>query len=204
MKKQLVELLGTFFLVLTVGLAVKAAGSFAPLAIWSVLMVMIYAGGHISGAHYNPAVTLWVFLRGKIWLSDAISYVVAQIIGAILAWLLVVYLVGSIWWWTLGGDTLQVIIAELLFTFALVYVVCGSATSDATAGKWFYGLAIWFTVLVGALAVGGISGGAFNPAVAIWGIFDGTFLASNIWMHIVGNLAGAALAAITYNYVESK
>lgn len=202
MRKQLVEFIGTFFLVLTVWLAVKFAGTLAPLAIWSVLMVMVYAWGHLSWWHYNPAVTLWLIVRGKISTSDAIWYVVAQIVWWILAALVVSYLVWTVWNGAVAWDWLQIVVSEILFTFGLVYVVCWTATSKWSAGNSFYGLAIWFTVMVGAFVVGSISGGAFNPAVAIAGIFDWTFSESNVLFNIWWEIIGAVLAAYTYNYVD--
>ena len=94
MNKYLTEFIGMFFFVLTVGCAVigNSIGSLAPLAIGSVLMVMIYAGGHISGGHFNPAVTLGVWLRGKCETKDVLPYMIAQIAGAALAAVVVKFL----------------------------------------------------------------------------------------------------------------
>ena len=95
LNKYLVEFIGTFFLVLTIGMTVISpgdAGNLAPLAIGGVLMVMIFAGGHISGAHYNPAVTLAVFLRGKCPAKDVAPYIVSQLIAAAVASSLVLFL----------------------------------------------------------------------------------------------------------------
>lgn len=202
MKKYLVEFIGTFFLVLTVWLAVKHAGNLAPIAIWSVLMVMIYAGGHISGAHFNPAVTLGVLVRWKTNVSEAISYWVSQLLGGIVAALLVTYFVWKGSAMAVPSDMmLPVMIAEALFTFALVWVVLHTATTKSNSGNSFYGLAIWFTVLVWAYAVWSISGGAFNPAVAVWSIFDGLFAAGTVWMHVVWQVVWAIVAALAFNYV---
>jgi aquaporin Z len=201
MVKPLVEFVGTFFLVLTVGLCVvePSAGNFAPIAIGSALMVMVYAGGHISGAHYNPAVTLAVLLRGRCELKDAIAYWVAQFLAAAAAAAVVYYLkdTGG------AGEDLkatvpQVLLAEFLFTFALAYVVLNAATAKGTSGNSFYGLAIGFTVLVGAFAVGGISGGAFNPAVATGAAIMKLWNPAQVWMHFVADFAGGALAAIAF------
>jgi aquaporin Z len=87
MKKYFAELIGTFFLVLTIGCTVigHGAGALAPLAIGSALMVMVFAGGHISGGHFNPAVTLGVWLRGKCETKDVVPYMIFQIVGAVLA-----------------------------------------------------------------------------------------------------------------------
>lgn len=201
MNKYLVELIGTFFLVFTIGNVVIGGVAVAPLAIGAALMVMVFAGGHISGAHYNPAVTLAVFLRGKCPASDVIPYVIAQVVGALAAAAAVTYLRGA------GdpfavGDVGQAIVAEILFTFALVYVVLNVATADGTAGNSFYGLAIGFTVMAGAFAVGDVSNGVFNPAVAVglsamklaqWG---------DIWIYLVANLGAAVLATVVFRIVN--
>lgn len=200
MAKYLVELIGTFFLVTTIGMTVidPGAGNLAPLAIASVLMVMIYAGGHISGAHYNPAVTLAVCMRGKCAVSDVPGYLIAQIGGAVLAAFVVTFLKGSPEVTAAEIDVTKALVAEVLFTFALAYVILNVATAKATSGNSYYGLAIGFTVLAGAFAVGGVSGGAFNPAVAVGATVMGLFKAANIWIYLVGNFGGAALAAVVF------
>lgn len=204
MRKYLTEFLGTFFLVLTIGLAVGAGSAFAPIAIGSALMVMVYMGGHISGAHYNPAVTLAVLIRGKIDIKDAAIYWVSQILGAIAAAFMVGVLVQDADFTFLvakaGSATpVQALLVEVLFTFALALVVLNSATAKGTQGNSFYGLAIGFTVLVGAFAGGPISGGAFNPAVGIGpNILNGGF--ADLWIYIVGPLLGGALAGFTFNF----
>ena len=206
MKKYIVEFIGTFFLVLTVGLVVLGDVSMGPFAIGSVLMVMVYAGGHVSGAHYNPAVTVAVFLRGKCPATDLLPYWIAQLVGATVAAFAAMYLVAD------GvtesarvdvADKLPVaLLAEFLFTFALAFVVLNVATAKGTENNSFYGLAIGFTVLTGALAVGGITGGAFNPAVAVGGAFMKIFAWSQLWVYLVANLLGGALAAIVFMTVN--
>src|SRR5271166_960553 len=195
--KYIVELIGTFFLVFTIGCTVIDNGSalMAPIAIGAALMVMIFAGGHISGGHYNPAVTLGVWMRGKCDTKDLVPYWVVQFIGAALAAVLVKYLkAGAVI--TPGNiQVLPALIAEFLFTFALVYVVLNGATAKGTSGNSFYGLAIGMTVMTGAFAVGGISGGAFNPAVAVGISVMGLSSWSNLWIYLVGNFAGGAVAA---------
>jgi aquaporin Z len=203
MRKFIVEFIGTFFLVLTIGLTVipGSAGVIAPLAIGSVLMVMVYAGGHISGAHYNPAVTLGVLLRGRCTMADVPLYMIAQILGAVAAAFAAKFLVGS---GTAAGtlDVTKSLIAEFLFTFALVYVVLNVATAKSTSGNSYYGLAIGFVVMVGAFSVGGISGGAFNPAVALSVPFMGLLNWSDIWIHLVADFAGGAAAALVFNLLN--
>lgn len=200
MQKYLAEVIGTFFLVLTIGCTVipGAAGVIPPLAIGSALMVMVYAGGHISGGHYNPAVTLGVWMRGGFSSGDLVPYWVSQVAGALAAAAVARFLVGSPAGAALTPALAPALVAELLFTFALVYVVLNVATAKATSGNSFYGLAIGMTVLTGAFAVGGVSGGAFNPAVAVGIGVMGLVSTSSIWIHIVADFAGGALAALAF------
>ena len=206
MNKYLTEFIGMFFFVLTVGCAVigNSIGSLAPLAIGSVLMVMIYAGGHISGGHFNPAVTLGVWLRGKCETKDVLPYMIAQIAGAALAALVVKFLRTGTAVTPMSVATLPALLAEFLFTFALVFVVLNVATAKGTAGNSFYGLAIGFTVVVGAFAVGNISGGAFNPAIAVGISILGLSAWSNIWIYLVADFAGAAAAAAAFKVVSPE
>jgi aquaporin Z len=203
MNKYLCELIGTFFLVLTIGCSVMGtAGALAPLAIGSALMVMIFAGGHLSGGHFNPAVTLGVWIRGRCDTKDVVPYMVFQCIGAGLAAMAALYLrkgpaaaPGPI-------DAGHALLAEFLFTFALVYVVLNVATAKGTANNSFYGLAIGFTVLTGAFAVGDISGGAFNPAVALGISIMGLSAWANLWIFLVANFLGGAAAAVTFKMLN--
>jgi len=204
MNKYVVELIGTFFLVLTVGCTVigNGAGPLAPLAIGSALMVMIFAGGHISGGHFNPAVTLGVWLRGKCPGKDVVPYMVSQIIGAVLAAFAVKFLKSNPAVTPLQPAIGSALLAEFLFTFALVYVVLNAATAKDNSGNSFYGLAIGFTVMVGAFSVGNISGGAFNPAVAVGISVMGLSPWANIWIFLVANFAGGAAAAGVFKAVS--
>ncbi len=200
MNKYLVEFIGTFFLVFTVGMCVikPDAGQFAPLAIGSALMIMVYAGGHISGGHYNPAVTLAVWLRGKCPVTDVPLYMLSQVVAGVVAAFLTLYLKGNP---ELNPGELKVVpslIAEFLGTFALCWVVLNTATAKATTGNSNYGLAIGFTVMVMAFAVGGISGGAFNPAVAVGATMMHLIKGANIWIHLVADFAGGAAAALAF------
>ena len=197
MNKYIAELIGTFFLVLTIGCTVigSGAGAFAPLAIGSALMVMVFAGGHISGAHFNPAVTLGIWLRGKCEAKDVAPYMIFQIIGATLAAFAVKLLKGATAVTPLQPPIVPALLAEFLFTFALVYVVLNTATAKSTSGNSFYGLAIGFTVLVGAFSVGNVSGGAFNPAVAVGISIMGLSSWPNIWIYLVADFAGGLAAS---------
>ncbi|MGH7444635.1 MAG: MIP/aquaporin family protein [Longimicrobiales bacterium] len=199
--KLVVEAIGTFFLVFTIGQVVlePTAGQLAPLAIGFALMVMVYAGGHISGAHFNPAVTLGVFLRGKATAAELVGYIVVQILGAVIAALAVMYLKGDVVSPAVALPTLPALLAEFLFTFALVFVVLNVATAPGTEGNSYFGFAIGGTVLVGAYAVGSISGAAFNPAVAVGVVLMKLAQPADLWIYLVANFAGGAAAALVFN-----
>lgn len=207
MRKYLTEFIGTFFLVLTIGLAVNGgAGNLAPLAIGAVLMVMVYAGGHVSGAHYNPAVTLAIWMRGKIQAMEVLPYMIAQIAGASIAALFVNYILASKMPGSapVNGDAVRALAAELAGTFALAYVVLNVATARGNEGNSFYGLAIGFTVTAMAYALGPVSGGAFNPAVAV-GIGIMKMAAwQDMWIYAVGCFGGAAIAALVFRFINRE
>ncbi len=204
MKNYLTEFIGTFFLVLTISLCVSQGVNAAPLAIGSALMVMVYMGGHISGAHYNPAVSLAIWMRGKLTTGELIPYWVSQLLGATVAGFVAAHLAGA----SIpivpgdGASTLAVLGAEFLFTFALALVVLNAATSPGTAGNSFYGLAIGFTVMVGAYSVGAISGGAFNPAVGTGLTLSHAVVGGGgmgaLWFYLVGPFLGGAAAAAVF------
>lgn len=200
MNKYITEMIGTFFLVLTIGCTVIGGGSgvIPPLAIGAALMVMVFAGGHISGGHYNPAVTLGVWMRGRCATRDVIPYVGFQLLGAVLAALLTRFLRGGWEIVPMSPTWSAALLAEFLFTFALVYVVLNVATARGTANNSFYGLAIGMTVMTGAFAVGDISGGVFNPAVAVGISVMGISAWGNIWIYLVANLLAGAAAALTF------
>ena len=200
MRTVLMECLGTFFLVLVVGLTVMApgAGEMAPVAIGAILMVMVYAGGHISGGHYNPAVTLAVWLRGKCDAKDVPAYMGAQVVGAVLAALLVGVCKRGSDVTATPLNVLPALLIEFVFTFALAYVVLNVATAKRTAGNAYFGVAIGATLMAGAYAGGRISGGVFNPAVAVGITLMGLGTVGNLWIFLLGNLAGGAAAALAF------
>src|SRR5207245_8430014 len=173
MNKYIAEFIGTFFLVLTIGCTGigAGAGGIAPLAIGAALRVMVFAGGHISGAHYNPAVTLGVLIRGKVNVTDVVPYWLAQLAGSAIAALIVSKILrAGVSVTPITPHVGPALLAEFLFTFALVYVVLNAATAEGSSGNSFYGLAIGMTVMSGAFAVGDILGGAVNPSCDL-GIF---------------------------------
>ncbi|MDQ1730220.1 MAG: aquaporin [Pseudonocardiales bacterium] len=197
MRKYVTEFIGTFVLVFTVGCAVLTKSPLAPLAIGASLMVGVYAGGHISGGHYNPAVSFAAFVRGRLSGRDLVPYWIAQLVGGAVAAGLAVFIINPPTRHPValtGRPLLAALLAEFIFAFVLSYVVLNVATSKDHPDNSFYGLAIGFTVMVGAVAVGGVSGGVFNPAVAFGGSLMGLFAWSNIWLYLVGNLAAGAVA----------
>ena len=204
MRKYIAEFIGTFFLVLTIGCTVipGTPGVIPPLAIGAVLMVMVYAAGHVSGGHLNPAVTLAVWIRGRCDTKDVLPYWGAQVLAALVAALVAIFLAGK------SGTPMEikslppVFVAEFLFTFALAYVVLNTATSKGTAGNSFYGLAIGMTVMAGAFAVGSIGGGAFNPAVAVGAAVMKLVNFSQIWVHLVAELAGGLVAGLVFKFLN--
>jgi aquaporin Z len=210
MGKYVTEFIGTFFLVLSIGLSVTAGAPLAPLAIGATLMVMVYMGGHISGAHYNPAVSLAVLLRGKLAAADFVPYVLAQVLGATAASAAVLAIVGQTFAPAPGQGVsmLAALQVEFLYTFALALVVLNVATSPATSGNSFYGLAIGFTVVAAAFAGGAVSGGAFNPAVGIGPTIVHALMGGgsweHLWLYLVGPLAGGALAAGVYRFQHAE
>jgi aquaporin Z len=211
LRRYLTEFIGTFFLVLTIGLTVLNGTPLAPLAIGSALMIMVYMGGHVSGGHYNPAVSLAVFLRGKMASGgELVGYWAAQVAGALAAALAVRYIMGQTFAPAPaeGGSAGAALLVEFLYTFALALVVLNSAASAKTHGNSFYGLAIGFTIVVAAFAGGPTSGGAFNPAVGIGPIAvhatvgEGAWGA--LWLYLVGPLLGGAAAAWVFGLQERE
>ena len=208
MRRYVTELIGTFGLVFTIGCTVlgNRPGVIAPIAIGAALMVMVFAGGHISGAHYNPAVSLAVFLRGRLDAKDLLPYWAAQLIGALLGAAAARYITNAHGASpAFHGRAIGVaLLAEFLFTFLLAYVVLNVATSKSHPDNSFYGLAIGFTVMAGAFAVGPFSNGAFNPAVAL-GIWVMSLVAfKSLWIYLLANLAGAAAAALTFKALNPE
>ena len=206
MNKYIMELIGTFFLALTIGCTVIGGGAsvIPPLAIGSILMAMVFATGHISGGHLNPAVTLAVWIRGRCATKDVLPYWVAQIIGAAAAAVIVKMLRAGVPITPMTPEAVPALIAEFIFTFALAFVVVNTATAKGNAGNSFYGLAIGFTVLAGAFSVGNISGGAFNPAVAIGISAMGLVGWGSLWIYLVANLLGGAAAGIVFKSLNPE
>lgn len=208
MRSYLAELLGAFFLVFTVLSTSAVAPVIAAAAVGGVLTACVWIGAQVSGAHFNPAVTLAVYLRGGLSLLDLWSYWAAQLAGALIASMLALAIPFS------GGDldvsgrstVVPALVVEFLFTFALVSVVLafsaspGPKSRDRTTSRperyVVYGVAVGVVVLAGMLTVSAVSGAAFNPAVAFGLAVDGEFAWAAIWVYVSAELvAGAAAAA---------
>jgi aquaporin Z len=203
-----VEFIGTLLFVTAIFGAILTRSPLAPLGIGAALMALVYAGGHISGAHYNPAVSVAVAVRGRLPLADLLPYIAAQLLGAGVAYLISLALYGDQLDTVAGGldltgRVLPALIGELVFTFALGWVVLNVATSDDHPVNSFYGLAIGFTVTAGAIAVGNISGSAFNPAVTVALMAASLFAWKWIWLYLLAQFAGGALAGLAFRYVEA-
>ena len=203
-QKLTTEFIGTFFLSLTICTAAVygSAGEYAPFGIAATLMVMIYAGGHISGAHYNPAVTVSIYLRGACEKEEVLPYTASQVIAAVSAAIVVENLLRPnevVSGFELGTDA---IVAELLFTFALAYVILNVATTESTSGNGYFGAAIALVVLAGAITVGSISLASFNPAVTSALIVSGKLTLADSWMHFVPQFVGAVLATYVYKSTQ--
>ncbi len=202
MRRYVAEAIGTFFLMFVITTTGLLATDAAPFAIAAVLAVMIYAGGHLSGAHYNPAVTIAVAVRNRLPWRTVPAYWTAQILGAlggavVARYIVVGHAAGPAF--TASGRALSAAAtAELLLTFALAYVVLNVATSKQTSGNSFYGLAIGGTVLAGALSVGGVSGGAFNPAVTVGAATAGLLNWALVALYLAVQLAAGALAGLAF------
>lgn len=208
MKASLVEFVGTFVLVVVFGLTLvpPGVGPFAPLAIGLMLAAMVTAGGPVSGGHLNPAVTLGVWLGGRCAGKVVLPYIVAQLVGAALAGILVNYFrAGGVAATTtpVVHDLVKVGVVELLFTFTLVYVFLAVTLPSRGLGGAFSGLAVGAAVLGGMYAGLPLSGGAFNPAVAVGMSLMGLGSLNLLWMYLLAELAGGALAAIVFKTTYS-
>lgn len=196
-RNAVAEAIATFLFVFAIIAAINNSGDFAPLAIGFTLMVLVFATGHMSGGHINPAVSFGAYLRGALGLPDFIAYVIAQLLGGALGALFAGILFPR------PAAPLEVeigpaFLVEALFTFMLVYVVLNTATSKDHTGNSFYGLAIGTTVFIGASTVGSISGGGFNPAVAFGLAVGGNFAWGALWMYFLAPATGAAVAALAF------
>ena len=204
MKKYLTEFIGTFFLVLIIGLSKN------PLAIGFGLTILVYMGAHISGAHYNPAVSLAMLMRKEININDFIKYISSQVLGASLAaYVISIMMSNMIVQPDLQEPVAVILIAELLFTYLLVFVILNVATHPNLEGNSFYGFAIGLTVMTGAYCVGPLTGGVFNPAVSIGpsliDLVTGNGISQHfLWYYLTAPVLGSVLAVIHFNFILKK
>ena len=204
MKEYAMEFIGTMFLVLAIALTGN------PLAIGMMLMAMVYIGGHVSGAHYNPAVTIAVWIRGKLKSNKIFGYMAAQVLGALAAAYVFYAFFGKIFVPSPGNGVYlwDSILVEALFTFVLCSVILVVATSRKLKGNHIYGLAIGLTLAAAAYAGGSISGGVYNPAAAlgpmIFGLLTGLYGFNNLIIYLIGPFAGGILAAWSFKYFNAK
>ena len=204
MKKYLTEFIGTFFLVLIIGLSKN------PLAIGFGLTILVYMGAHISGAHYNPAVSLAMLMRKEININDFMKYISSQVLGASLAaYVVSIMMSNMIVQPDLQEPVAVILIAELLFTYLLVFVILNVATHPNLEGNSFYGFAIGLTVMTGAYCVGPLTGGVFNPAVSIGpsliDLITGNGISQHfLWYYLTAPVAGSVLAVIHFNFILKK
>ena len=204
MKKYLTEFIGTFFLVLIIGLSKN------PLAIGFGLTILVYMGAHISGAHYNPAVSLAMLMRKEININDFIKYISSQVLGASLAaYVVSIMMSNMIVQPDLQEPVAIILLAELMFTYLLVYVILNVATHPNLEGNSFYGFAIGLTVMTGAYCVGPLTGGVFNPAVSIGpsliDLITGNGISQHfLWYYLTAPVVGSVLAVIHFNFILKK
>ncbi len=200
MKRYIVEFLGAFFVVLAVSLTEN------PLAIGLMYLAMLYVGARISGAHYNPAVTQAMWLRGAFSTAQLAPYFIAQLLGAVAAIALEYQLSGSLFVPDVSPeDNLYLIcLLEVLFTFVLCYVYLVTRTTHSFKKSQLYGLILGFT-LVGLASMGGL----FNPAIGVAALFLNRLLSGaaislghNLLVYVVCPLIGSALAGFAFDYLE--
>ena len=207
MNKYIIEFLGTFFLVLIIGLSQN------PLAIGLGLAVLVYMGAHISGAHYNPVVSLAMLVNDQIELKEFSFYLASQLLGSVVATYFIMSLGNDFEVISNTNDISSFFVAEILFTFLLVFVILNVALNKNLKGNQFYGLAIGLTVTAGAFAVGNISGGVFNPAVSfgpsLFSFIDPQVVGTNVSSsdffiyYLISGIIGSVIASYLYKKVYS-
>ncbi len=209
MKKYVAEFIGTFLLTTVIAGAVMmdalshASTANVPFVVFLVLMVLVYTIGPISGAHVNPAVTIGVYALGKIPGRDAAGYIVAQLLGAIVAAIVLLAILGHVA--SLGATVpvpgwggIRGAAVEALLTFGLVFAV--SMTFHPKFPPLASGLAVGGALGLGAFWGGALTGGSMNPARTLGpALISGQF--TSVWIYIVGPIVGAIVAALVVRYL---
>jgi len=201
--RVLVEAIGTFLLALTIQLVVLRApdlGTFAPLAVGLMLTALVYAGGPVSAAMYNPAIVLVFKLGRKFPARECGPYLIAQVVAALAAAGVALALRGPAEI-VLEPSAGAIILAECVFTFALAWVILQVTAPHSRNNAWS-GVAIGFVVAGGAYAVGTVSGAAFNPAVWLSLAVTGKIHWHTWWMYGLGEVAGVLLAVGCQRIIE--
>ena len=198
MKKYVMEAVGAMLLLLTVSLIGN------PIATGMALVALVYMGGHISGGHYNPAISLGAWINGKLKTKEFGYYVLSQLIGGFVASIFYFLLIGKRYFAApgVGVGYWKVMLLEMIFTFFLVFVALTFAMAPKLKTSQMYGLAIGFTLLAISFL-----GGTYNPMVSISSsLFDGCFLGTSIQhmpAYALGSFGGGAVAAYFYKYIYS-
>jgi aquaporin Z len=210
-RKLLTEFIGTFFLMLTIAMVVKSgkATGFEPIAIGGMIMALIYAGGPVSGAHYNPAMSIAAFIRGIMTINEMVAYIGAQIVAAIFAAVTSSALLQGIATENANLplekiDIIPALLAEFFGTFVMVFVILNVATSKRSEGNSYFGLAIAMVVIGIIYAFGPVSGGIFNPAVMVGACVANILEPATSWIYLVGEILGAVIAAIVFRFLNSE
>lgn len=192
MNRYLTEAIGTFFLTVVIALTGD------PIAIGAILIAMLYMGGAISGSHFNPAVTIALMIRGAISRGESVKYIASQVMGAAAAGLVYTQLTHSIFFPSASSTatSLNIMIVEIIFTFALATTVIRVAASEKTKNNHYFGLAIGLVIMAAAAAGGPISGGVYNPAVALGPALLRVQTISEIMPHLILYLVGPTIGGI--------
>lgn len=199
MKKYVIEFIGTCLLVLTALMTLNNGSSvMAPVAVGGVIMGLYLVGGPLSGGHYNPAITLSALMLRRMGRTDAIYFVIAQMLGGLIAaffaaLLLNCDLASEVRTWNNG--TTCMLLAETFGAFAWVYVLSHLTHIRADASWQSAALGSGFTLMAMMYALGKLSGGAFNPALALGFCVLGMVQWPSYWIYLLGSLLGAAAAA---------
>ena len=184
----------------------------APVAVGFVMIALIYAFGHISGAHFNPSITIAVYIRGFITISDAFIFILVQLIGGFIG-ALCAWLITGIQPYIEPGNKYKdrygsVFVIEFIYAFAIAIVVINVATTEAQRGNFFYGVSIGMCICAAVASAQKISGGAFNPAVgtalSITNVMrdHGTF--KYIWIYWIGPIGGGVFGGLSYYVLNAK
>jgi len=186
----------------------------APIAVGFIVIAMIYAFGHISGAHFNPAITVAVWIRGFITPIDAAIFILVQLLGALCGSMLAWIITDTVPFIMPGTDSDdgvpqgRCLMAEIIYSFAICMVVINVATTESQRGNFFYGVSIGMTVASGLASVQKISGGCFNPAIgtalSITHSFKDHGTIQYIWIYLLGPVIGAVLAGFSFYVINSK